>query len=63
LHFKILQSSGQGPRGVVLLNFELEETPVGGGPVVRKSAQVRFELEDGQRGWRIVRFQPREFFS
>ncbi|HXZ80423.1 MAG TPA: hypothetical protein VEG30_10870 [Terriglobales bacterium] len=63
VHFKVLQSSGQGPRGAVLLNFDLEKTPVGGGPVVRKSAQVRFELEYGRQGWRIVRFQPREFLS
>jgi len=63
MHFKILQSSGQGPRGAVLLDFELEETPVAGGPVVRKSRQVRFEMQYGQKGWRIVDFQPRGFFS
>lgn len=62
-HYRITQNSVEGPRGVILVDFELEAVPSGGGMPARKSGQLRFELERGRKGWKIVDFRPREFFS
>ena len=50
-------------KGVVLALFEMEEMPKNGGTPQRRSQQVRFELERGRKGWRIVDYNPRGFFS
>ena len=64
VHYRIAQSTVEGARGIVLVDFEMEETPrSGNAPPLRKSAQMRFELEPGPQGWKIVEFQPRAFFS
>ena len=64
VHYRIGQSTVEGGRGIVLVNFEMEETPrSGNAPPLRKSAQLRFELEPGAPGWKIVDFRPRDFFS
>jgi len=67
VHFRILQTTVEGPKGVVLADFELEQVPNSSGtnavPPQRKSTQIRFELERTRRGWRIVDFNPRGFFS
>ena len=62
-HFRIVQQSSEKGRGVVLAIFDLEEMPRGGRAPLRKSEQVRFELERGRKGWRIVDYSPRGFFS
>ena len=62
-HFRIVQQSSEKGRGVVLAIFDLEELPRGGRAPLRKSEQVRFELERGRKGWRIVDYSPRDFFS
>jgi hypothetical protein len=64
VHFRIAQSSVEGPRGIVLVDFQMEETPNGTNPTpVRKSSQVKLELERGKKGWKIVDINPRGFFS
>jgi hypothetical protein len=64
VHFRILQTSVEGPKGVVLVDFSLEEIPKSqSAQPQRKSTQMRFELERGRKGWRIVDFSPRGFFS
>lgn len=63
VHFRIVQSTTQGARGVVMVQFEMEELPRGGTAPIRKASEVRFELERGRKGWRIVDFNPRGFFS
>ncbi len=64
VHFRILQTTVEGSKGVVLVSFDLEEIPnTQGAQPLRKSSQVRFELERGRRGWRVVDFSPRGFFS
>jgi len=66
IHFRISQTSTEGPKGVILVDVELEEVPKStGGNVVpqRRNGQVRFELERGRKGWKIVDFSPRTFFS
>ncbi len=64
VHFGIAQTTVEGARGVVLVDFELEEIPRdGSAPSLRKSSQIRFELEPSKKSWKIVDFRPRAFFS
>jgi len=64
VHFRIAQTSIEGARGVVLADFEMEEIPRGAAaPPIRRHDQIRFELERGHKGWKIVDFRPRSFFS
>jgi len=64
VYFRIAESDNQGPKGVALVDIQLEEIPRGAAsPPLRKNAQMRFELERGRKGWKIVAFNPRDFFS
>ncbi|MFZ3214033.1 MAG: hypothetical protein WA188_21195 [Terriglobales bacterium] len=63
VYFRIAQTATDGPKGIVLVDIQLEENPRGAAPPVRKSGQMRFELERGKKGWKIVDFSPRNFFS
>jgi len=64
VYFRIVQSATEGPKGIVLVDIQLEEIPRGStSPPVRKNGQMRFELERGKKGWKIVDFNPRNFFS
>ena len=63
VHFRISQSTIEGSKGVVLVDFELEEIPRAGGTPIRRNGQVKFEMERGRKGWKIVDFNPRGFFS
>jgi hypothetical protein len=63
VHFRISQSTIEGPKGVVLVDFEMEEIPRSGGAPIRRNGQVKFEMERGRKGWKIVDFNPRGFFS
>jgi len=67
VHFRISQTTTEGPKGVILVDIELEEVPktTNGANVMpqRRNGQMRFELERGRKGWKIVDFSPRTFFS
>ncbi len=64
VHYRITQSSIEGAKGVVLVDFQMEEIPRGGAaPPVRRSGQLRLEMERGRKGWKIVDINPRGFFS
>lgn len=67
VHFSITQTTTEGPKGVILVDIQMEEVPnsTNGANVVpqRREGQVRFELERGKKGWKIVDFSPRSFFS
>jgi hypothetical protein len=67
VHFSIAQTTTEGPKGIVLVDIQMEEVPnsTNGANVVpqRRESQVRFELERGKKGWKIVDFSPRSFFS
>jgi len=64
IHYRIIQTTIEGPKGVILVDFQMEEVPRGQDAVPqRKSSQIRFELERGRKGWKIVDMQPRGFFS
>ena len=60
---RIVQTSEENSRGVILADFQLENEPRGGGRISRRQGQLRFELERGTKGWKIVDFNPRGFFS
>jgi hypothetical protein len=63
LHYRIAQVTTEGSKGIVSADFEMEEVPPAGAQPVRKRDQIRFEMERGTKGWRIVDLQPRGFFS
>jgi len=63
VHFRISQSTIEGSKGVVLVDFDLEEVPRAGGAPIRRNGQVKFEMERGRKGWKIVDFTPRGFLS
>jgi hypothetical protein len=63
VHYRIMQSTVEGSKGVVLAEFELEEIPRAGGTPQRRQGQLKFEMERGRKGWKIVDFNPRGFFS
>jgi hypothetical protein len=60
---RILQTSEENNRGVILVDFQLENTPRDGGRITTHQGQIRFELEHGPKGWKIVDLDPRSFFS
>lgn len=68
VHFQIAQTTTEGPKGVILVDIQMEQIP-NAGPTAsmpqpqRRESQVRFELERGKKGWKIVDFSPRGFFS
>jgi len=64
VHFRIVQTATEGSKGIALVDIQMEEIPrAAGSPPGRKSGQMRFELERGRKGWKIVDFRPRGFFS
>jgi hypothetical protein len=64
VHFRISEDSTEGSKGAVLVDIEMEEIPRSeNGQPVRKREQIRFEMERGKKGWKIVDLKPRTFFS
>ena len=64
VRFRIAQTATEGARGIVLVDVELEEIPARGTTApIRKHDQIRFELERGPKGWKVVDLRPRGFFS
>jgi hypothetical protein len=63
VRFRIANVTVEGTKGIVLVDTEMEETPRGGAAPQRKRAQLRFELELGRKGWRVVDVRDRSFFS
>jgi hypothetical protein len=64
VYFRIAQTATDGPKGIALVDIQLEEIPRGSAsPPIRKNGQLRFELERGKKGWKIVDLNPRNFFS
>jgi hypothetical protein len=64
VHYNIDQTTGDGTKGVALIDFEMEEVSGSGGvQPVYKHEQLRFEMQRGKKGWKIVNVKPRTFFS
>lgn len=62
VNIRIIQTSEENNRGVILAEFQLENESREG-YFSRRQGQLRFELERGAKGWKIVDFNPRDFFS
>ena len=64
VHFRISQTATEGSKGIVLVDIEMEANPrSANAQPIRKGNQVRFEMESGKKGWKIVDLRPRSFFS
>lgn len=63
VQFRILNVTVEGNKGIVNLDAEIEEIPTAGGAPQRKQGSLRLELEQGKKGWRVVDFRDRSFFS
>ena len=64
IHYRIVQATTEGDKGVVLVDIEMESIPrSANAQPVRKRDQMRFEMERGKKGWKIVDLRPRPFFS
>lgn len=61
--YHIIQVQQENGHGVALVDFQVESEPRGGGRTTRRAGQLRFEMEHGPKGWRIVDLTPRGFFS
>ena len=62
--YKILQSSSENSRASVTCEFDLDGTPVDSGQVpMRRSTQMRLQLTQTSKGWRIAAFSPSDFFG
>src|SRR5438132_5627438 len=64
VHYKMLASSMQGPRGAATARFEIETAPRDADfPPYRRNVLVKIEAERSKDGWRVVLLQPEDFFS
>jgi hypothetical protein len=61
---RILQTSVDEEKGVALVELQIEAAPrQESGTALRRDKQIRFELEHGKAGWKIVDFQPRDLLA
>jgi len=64
IHYRIVQNSVEGTKGIAVVEMQMEAVPrMGSGAPLRRDQQIRFELERGKKGWKIVDFRPRDFFT
>ena len=63
VHYRITNSTVEGNKGVVLVDWEMEEIPRDGNNPQRRGGQIRFEMQRTRRGWKISDFNPRGIFS
>jgi hypothetical protein len=64
IHYRILQTSMEGQRGMATVEMQLEADPrQDGAPSLRRDGQMHFELLRSEKDWKIVDFQPRDFLT
>ena len=63
VHYRISNSTIEGSKGVVLVDWEMEEIPKSGGAPQRRNGQIRFQMERTRKGWKVTDFNPRGIFS
>ena len=64
--YHLVSATAEGGRGTVVAETELESVPQSQTAVTspeRRSATLRLILERGPKGWRIVDYSPRGFFT
>ncbi len=63
VNYNVQEITTEGARGIALVDFQMEAIPRNDlAAPVRKAAQLRLECEPGRKGWKIVNFQPQNFF-
>lgn len=63
VRFRIANITVEGNRGILLVDADLEQVPNNSGTPQRKRAQLKFEVENGKKGWKIVYMNNQGFFS
>ena len=62
--YKILQASAEDAHASMTCEVDLDATPLDGGQVpTRRSTQMRLQLTQTPKGWRISAFSPSDFFT
>jgi hypothetical protein len=62
--YRIVSTKAEGSHATLVAEFDVEESGRDNAyPPVRKRQQVRFELERGEKGWKVVDYLPRGFFA
>jgi hypothetical protein len=62
--YKILQASSEGAHASMTCEVDLDATPLDGGQVpTRRTTQMRLQLTQTPKGWRISAFSPGDFFT
>ncbi len=62
--YKILQASSENAHASMTCEVDLDGTPVEDGQVpVRRSTQMRLQLTQTPKGWRISGYSPSDFFN
>jgi hypothetical protein len=62
--YHLVSATAQGGRGTVVAEVELESVAQAGvSSPEHRSATLRLTLERGAKGWRIVDYSPRGFFT
>ncbi len=63
VHYRISNATIEGSKGVVLVDWEMEEIPKTTGSPQRRIGQIKFEMERTRKGWKVTDFNPRGIFS
>lgn len=62
--YKILQANSDDHHASMTCEFDLDATPLDSGQVpVRRSTQMRLQLTQTPKGWRISALTPHDFFA
>ncbi len=62
--YNILQASSEDDKAAVICEADLDATPRDPGQVpMRRSTQLRLQLKQTPKGWRISAFTPGDFFA
>jgi len=62
--YKILQAESEGDKAAITCEADVDATPLDQGQTpVRRSTQLRLELQQTAKGWQISSLSPGNFFS
>ncbi len=63
VNYKVQDATTENDRGIALVDFQMEAVPRNDmSAPVRKGAQLRLECTRTPKGWKIVSFEPANFF-
>jgi hypothetical protein len=62
--YQLLQVTSEKNRGSAVADIEMEATPADESqPILRRDIQMRFQMNLGSKGWKLVGFAPADFFA